>query len=844
MDPTYPMFAAAHPLFYDRATDDRSTPFAVPEHLDWSDWHRATDDHWAHWVNRHVLLPEQGWKIHVSVTPRTAAHTLKLVSTFCHGRHISFKHVRTEARLAAVLAKDADRSAAGKFVTLYPHSEKVLHETLTELDAVLGKMPGPYILTDLRWNAGPLHVRYGAFRRQFVFHEGIQVPAVRNLDSGALVPDVRDVAFRVPAWVQMPAFLEAQRDALDMSPPDGFPLLSRALHYSNAGGVYDGVLDDREVIVKEARPHSGWTPDGRDAVARLRHEEEVLRLIRHLPVPAVIDAISAHGHRFLLLEKLGGVPLPVILATRHPLTVADVDAAEVAAYRAWALHVATELREVVAGLHRAGIVHGDLHPGNVIVDGDTVQLVDFEMAVTSEATSSAVIGAPGFVPADTRDPIGRDLFAVACIELHLFCPMIPMLHLHADAADRLVRSAQLSFELDDAWSDRLVRVLRDRRRPRRTAREVPTDLTELIDGTVSALIADADVTRSDRLWPGDPSQFSNPAYSLAYGALGVAHTLTMAGAELPAGVRRWIEDAQTRCDRDGLLDGIAGAALNHPQLDVVSVADRLVDVLKATDFEHADASLYSGLPGIALALLAEGDAGTLDLVATVTERLAGRWMGPPPTIVGTNRGGLLRGASGTALLAVTMFERTGQDWYLDTAEAALDFDLASLVAGRDGSLHVNEGWRSQPYLAYGSAGIGMVLLRLLHHRPHVERFARALDGIVRAASARFTVQAGLFHGRSGLLHFLTAVELETGRTEQTDSAIRHHIEGIRAHALPYPDGLRFTGDRLLRASCDLATGSAGVLTALLAVRARDEVDAPPGASLSCFLPTATTVRGR
>lgn len=181
---------------------------------------------------------------------------------------------------------------------------------------------------------------------------------------------------------------------------------------------------------------------------------------------------------------------------------------------------------------------------------------------------------------------------------------------------------------------------------------------------------------------------------------------------------------------------------------------------------------------------------------------------------------------------------------LRLAEACLDFDIATLVEGRDGSLHVNEGWRAQPYLAFGSAGIGVALLAFLRHQPGHENYRAALARIVRAASSRFTVQSGLFHGRAGLIQFLVLVGDRLGTGDEIRAAIRSHVQGLRMTALPSSDGLRFPGDQLLRASCDLGTGSAGVLSSLLAVRASENGPTNASSDLPLFLPTALSFKGR
>ncbi|MGK3905414.1 hypothetical protein ABI049_15600, partial [Enterococcus faecium] len=81
----------------------------------------------------------------------------------------------------------------------------------------------------------------------------------------------------------------------------------------------------------------------------------------------------------------------------------------------------------------------------------------------------------------------------------------------------------------------------------------------------------------------------------------------------------------------------------------------------------------------------------------------------------TGAAGLLRGGAGAALFALRLFERTTDPAHLGLAERLLDDDLAALVPAADGSLQIDEGWRAMPYLATGSAGVGIVLADLLSH---------------------------------------------------------------------------------------------------------------------------------
>lgn len=865
MDAIYPRFAAAHPIFYDeprrRAAPDE--PAYAPEGaLDWTAWTHRDDGTWSFWAPPGVTLPEQGWKVHVSSAEQGAREVLARVSAACFDGRWAFKHLPHPEALRRMSAKDADRTASGKFITVYPVDEDDLREAVVALDRAVGGMPGPYVLTDVRWGAGPVSVRYGAFRSRTLRRHGFDVPAVRDPRTGELVEDVREPAFTPPSWVSVPEFLGPHVARLrETAPPPGFPTVTRALHHSNAGGVYEADDEGAPVVVKEARPFVGHTPDGRDAVQRLRDEEEVLRAVPSAGLARVRRSFSAHGHRFLVLDRVDGMALQKEVVARNPRVRADATDADRAAYAQWAMRVLARLRAVVADLHDAGYSHGDLHPGNVMVSesGDVV-LLDLEMARPLAADAAPVVGAPGFAPADGRGGAAHDLYALACVEVFVFVPLTPLLALDPRKAVDLVQLAQREFALPAAWAaDVLAHLAPETDTGRGEAEASEAALVALRDGTEGALdrviaavgarlVADADPSRHDRLWPGDPLQFSRAPFSLAHGSAGVISALQSAGTAIPPNLWAWTDRALAASDdaAPGLLDGLAGAVgvLRRAGRHAEAVAVR--DRVRAREGNDLDDDLGSGLAGIGLMLLSEAEhdpalvseAG--EIARLLERRAAAREIAPPGTVA-TGSAGLLSGGAGGALFALRLFERTGDPADLRLAERLLEDDLVALVPAPDGSLQIDEGWRSMPYLATGSAGIGVVLADLLPYSPERARYRDLLDGLVRTAMTGFAIQSGLFHGRAGLLLFLLHVRDQVDDVAAVDRAVAHHVGELAVHGLRRPIGPSFPGDGLLRASCDLATGSAGVLAVLAAYRGQRNGESDP---LAAVLPGIPPRRGR
>ena len=68
---------------------------------------------------------------------------------------------------------------------------------LLELGALLDGFTGPSILSDLRWGAGPLYVRYGGFTRTEIRTDSRSAGTALQQPDGTLVPDERRPGFQV-----------------------------------------------------------------------------------------------------------------------------------------------------------------------------------------------------------------------------------------------------------------------------------------------------------------------------------------------------------------------------------------------------------------------------------------------------------------------------------------------------------------------------------------------------------------------------------------------------------------------------------------------------------------------
>src|SRR6185503_6264789 len=77
-------------------------------------WIREESGPWAQWIPAELVLPEQGWKVHVSSSLPRAQFVLAVVSAGCCEFGISFKHLTGHGSFLLLHDKHGSRIQAGK----------------------------------------------------------------------------------------------------------------------------------------------------------------------------------------------------------------------------------------------------------------------------------------------------------------------------------------------------------------------------------------------------------------------------------------------------------------------------------------------------------------------------------------------------------------------------------------------------------------------------------------------------------------------------------------------------------------------------------------------------------
>nr|WP_181726653.1 class III lanthionine synthetase LanKC [Micromonospora provocatoris] len=849
--PTPGAFLIADPVHVDSPAyvADTASRFPLADQTPPDGWRVVEHGGWVMWHPTQAQLPQQGWKVHVSVRLDDAADVLDLVRDHCVRHHVAFKFQRSR-RLALVNnEKYAHRAGSGKLAALYPADDTALRRVLDDLGARLAGYRGPYVLSDLRWHDGPLYLRYGGFAELWCVDGDEPVPAVARPD-GALVPDRREPVFTVPDWAPVPDFVAERIAAVAAETHDDPPYrIDEALHHSNAGGVYRAtdLRDGRTVVLREARPLAGLDGAGTDALTRLRREEDMLRRLAGLDcVPRLLDRLTWWEHEFLVEEYVEGDTLQHHLAMRHPLIHPDPTDQDLADYTAWALDVVDRVETALSQVHARGVVFGDLHTANVMIRPDgRIVLVDFEQAYLTDEDFTPSLGDPGFATPRIRRGPAVDRYALACLRLAVFLPITQLTALTDEKFHDLTTAAR-RFPLPAGYLDRIRDDLHTAHatpttdgaattapdRSRVTRFPWPTaptaDHTPLLESLAVGIRATATPHRTDRLFPGDPGQFPHGGATLAHGAA--------------ASSGHWSPPAPTTPNATNTSTGSSAPHGAYPPRTSASTtawpaSPRCWTAPDATttprnySTDVAPASTTGTAPACTAASPASDSPCSAPAGPSPTTPCASATGSPAPSPATRNSpypnppAPACSAAGRPAVFLTRLHEATGDPAWLRAARTAVRRDLDHTVRDDKGNLHVRDGARRLFYLDEGSAGIAVAAHTLLRHgeRPWLRD---VVTTVRRTVDVEFVLLPGLFHGRAGLLataalladdppphrpHAMRPVGLVR------DGAARHHpahLTRLAWHAYALDGHLAFPGDTLLRISTDLAAGGAGILSAM------------------------------
>jgi tRNA A-37 threonylcarbamoyl transferase component Bud32 len=144
-----------------------------------------------------------------------------------------------------------------------------------------------------------------------------------------------------------------------------------------------------EVVVLKVLSHNPDTADSSEGYDRFLQEYELLSRIRHPNVVRIYDFGVADDHAYIAMEYFEPGDLRKRLG--EVLTVGD------------ALSYVEQIARALAAVHKVGVLHRDLKPGNIMLRADgSLALIDFGVAKhlsrgTSMTAAGTIFGTPYYM---------------------------------------------------------------------------------------------------------------------------------------------------------------------------------------------------------------------------------------------------------------------------------------------------------------------------------------------------------------------------------------------------------------------------------------------------------------
>ncbi|MBM2620470.1 diguanylate cyclase [Actinoplanes sp. LDG1-06] len=244
-------------------------------------------------------------------------------------------------------------------------------------------------------------------------------------------------------------------------------------------------------------------------------------LIRKYPLG--LDAAQRLSAELAVLRQLAGVPgVPRLTPDQQPgaVTVLDPRGTIISELPApWPveplLGLACELAGVLGGIHRRGIVHRDVNPGNILVSPDrrSPTLIDFELSVPTTEVGGDVAGTVPYLAPEQTGRTGRrvdhraDLYALGATLFELATGSPPFgsdrdpLHLIHDHLAKVPPSpAQANPEVPELFAAVVLRLLEKEPEQRyQSAEGLEYDLRRIHDAYVAG--TDIALTLAERDFP-------------------------------------------------------------------------------------------------------------------------------------------------------------------------------------------------------------------------------------------------------------------------------------------------------------------------------------------------------
>lgn len=175
---------------------------------------------------------------------------------------------------------------------------------------------------------------------------------------------------------------------------------------------------------------------------RFLGESRLAARLEHPAVVPVYDAREEEGELIVAMRLIEGGDLRKLIDREGPLEPER------------AVHLLGQIAEALDAAHAAGIVHRDVKPHNILVDGERAYLSDFGLAKayaeTGSGAGASIVGTVEYMaPEQWRgDRVGpaADVYALGCVLYEALTGIVPYARKDSDAQPQLPRGIEAVIE--------------------------------------------------------------------------------------------------------------------------------------------------------------------------------------------------------------------------------------------------------------------------------------------------------------------------------------------------------------------------------------------------------------
>ncbi|MGC8727752.1 MAG: class III lanthionine synthetase LanKC [Elusimicrobiales bacterium] len=816
---------------------------------------------WINVISKSQIFPVQGWKIHISSTLKDSKKIIEIVSSILIKENVSFKFLSDDVTFCLMNSKSSDRASSGKFITIYPSNDFEFKKLIEKLYKKLKNFNGPYILSDKRYkDCKVLYYRYGGFKfNGELTPYGYKVPIIYN--NGKKIPDQRVPYFKTPYGIK-DIFEDYKSESKESELLNGRYNIIRPVGFSNTGGIYiaKDLQEKKKVIIKEFRPFIFFKKNVYSHDIAKREWNSLKKLQKYLIVPRPIEFFKEWEHVFLVQEYLNGYinlsEYAVLNNCLYSKPYSFIKERDVLKLIKKFVVIFQKLYYAIEILHRNSICFGDFSASNIMINPKNLdlKLIDFEGSTNYKKKEKAVLFTFGFASKEhskgnVLSPYD-DYYSMGHVMFNFLTGMNEILEIYPEFYNKILDELQKDFK----FPEDIITIIKDLRDLNLSVRKkgfygirhlvakidyakkenihstskIEKISKELINGSLKYVLNNVSYDREDRLFPSDPELFETNPLSIAFGASGVVYSIFKTDKKyVSIKMINWIKKNISNYDiPPGLFIGMSGISWFFLELGGLDYAETLFSKTFESNLLYSSFNIYSGLSGWGITnlkfYLITGKekyknnaikAGDYLIRLVRMNEKGAYWKDKYQDNI---KIGYMHGSSGIALFLIYLYKITKRQDYKEVAIKALDYDLNNKIRISKNLYSWGEELGNTkvvyPYLEYGSAGIGLVVLRFYKILKFI-KYKNVLEKIYYDCDRKYSVLPCKSLGISGIGEFVLDM-YNFYKENRYLTTLNNIVKFLEISAIRKKKGISFAGKGLIRESCDYFTGSAGIISFL------------------------------